>query len=467
MPDTDIKRGATAEMDDIKIELPDDVKNIISQLEDAGYEAYAVGGCIRDSLLSRKPNDWDITTSAVPTEIKKIFRHTVDTGIKHGTVTVLIYHEDRSKPCAYEVTTYRIDGEYEDSRHPVEVTFTSNLGEDLKRRDFTINAMAYNDENGLADPCGGIRDLKDGHIRCVGDPDERFSEDALRILRAVRFSAQLGFDIEEKTGGAAARLSGTLCNISAERIRDELVKLVTSVHPEFLEKAYELGITGVVLPEFDRCMQTPQNNPHHCYNVGEHILHSMMNIEPDAILRLTMLFHDMGKPDTLVIDKEGITHNYGHATVSAELAAKVMKRLKFDNDTISKVTRLTGYHDIRIKQDRNEVRHAVNKIGKDYFPMLLKVKRADIMAKSEYCRIQNLETLSEIEKIYEDIKDCGECVCLKDLDVTGGDLIAAGMKQGPEVGEALNEMLRDVLDHPEHNDRKYLIEAYRKRNENR
>lgn len=457
-------------MDDMKIILPDDVEMIIEQLEKGGYEAYAVGGCIRDSLLMREPNDWDITTSAMPQEIKKTFRHTVDTGIKHGTVTVLIYPDRKGdgkdeRPRSYEVTTYRIDGEYEDSRHPSEVTFTKSLAEDLKRRDFTINAMAYNDRFGLVDPCGGIKDLEKHLIRCVGEPEERFTEDALRILRAVRFSAQLGFDIEERTSAAVSKMCANLKNISAERIREELVKLITSQHPEYLEEAYRLGITGVVLPEFDRCMKTPQHNCHHCYNVGEHTLHSMMNIDPEPVLRLTMLFHDMGKPDTFSVDKDGITHNYGHGAVSRDTAHKIMRRLKFDNDTTDEVTLLVGYHDMKIPANRNDVRHAVNKVGRFSFPLLLKVKRADIMAKSECGRDDALAELSDVGRIFSEIEADGECVCLKDLAVTGGDLIKAGMAQGPGIGVMLGDMLEDVLDDPKHNTKDYLMGFYRRRTE--
>ena len=232
------------------IELPERVKEILDTIMEAGYEAYAVGGCIRDSILGRKPNDWDITTSASPYEIKELFRRTVDTGIQHGTVTVMMDKE------GFEVTTYRIDGDYKDGRHPSEVTFTASLKEDLRRRDFTINAMAYNEQNGLVDIFGGMQDIADGVIRCVGEPRERFSEDALRIMRAVRFSAQLGYQIEEKTKAAIEELAPTLKKISAERIQVELVKLVTSKHPEELLTAYETGITSVILPEFDLCMET-------------------------------------------------------------------------------------------------------------------------------------------------------------------------------------------------------------------
>ena len=239
------------------ISLPEKVENIISTIEANGFEAYAVGGCVRDSILGRIPDDWDITTSASPQQVKALFRHTIDTGIQHGTVTVMLRRE------GFEVTTYRIDGEYEDSRHPKEVTFTSNLREDLKRRDFTINAMAYNNRTGLVDAFGGLEDMERKLIRCVGESQERFEEDALRMMRAVRFSAQLGYAIEEGTEQAIQKMAGNLGHISAERIQTELVKLLVSPHPDYLRICYETGITKVILPEFDRCMETAQNHPHH------------------------------------------------------------------------------------------------------------------------------------------------------------------------------------------------------------
>ena len=309
----------------MKIELPQKVTMIIQNLQLHGYEAYAVGGCVRDSILARRPEDWDITTSARPDEIKKLFNRTVDTGIEHGTVTVLIGKD------GYEVTTYRIDGAYEDSRHPKEVRFTRSLKEDLRRRDFTINAMAYNDEVRLVDIFGGMQDLNHHLIRCVGDPKERFSEDALRILRAVRFSSQLNFPIESKTAEAVKELAPTLKNISAERIQAELVKLLVSPHPERIRDAYELGITKVILPEWDNMEGVEQNTPHHRYDVAEHTIHALKNVKRDKILRLTMLFHDMGKPEMKTTDEKGRDHFKGHALVSEEIARKVMRRLKFDN----------------------------------------------------------------------------------------------------------------------------------------
>ncbi len=288
------------------LSLPEDVNYIINTINRAGYEAFAVGGCIRDMVLNKVPNDYDITTSASPDKIKELFRRTIDTGIEHGTVTVML------KSTGYEVTTYRIDGKYEDGRHPASVNFTTSLEEDLLRRDFTINAMAYNEKDGLKDPFGGMEDIKRKIIRCVGDPKERFSEDALRMLRAVRFSAQLGYEIEEDTLEAIKLLAGNLKLISEERIQAELIKTVTSDNPDRLTVAYKTGLTAVFLPEFDRMMETPQNHPHHMYNVGIHTIRSMENIKNDKVLRLAMLFHDMGKPETRSIDENGIDHFYGH-----------------------------------------------------------------------------------------------------------------------------------------------------------
>lgn len=435
----------------MKIQLPDKVHTIIETLTEAGYEAYAVGGCIRDSVLGRTPNDWDITTSAKPEEMKRLFSRTVDTGIKHGTVTVLMDKE------GFEVTTYRIDGVYEDGRHPKEVTFTANLEEDLKRRDFTINAMAYNEQAGLVDIFGGIQDIERGVIRCVGNAEERFTEDALRMLRAVRFSAQLGYQIEENTKDAIRKLAPNLRLISAERIQVELVKLVVSDHPDYLRTAYEAGITKQVLPEFDLCMETPQSNPHHCYNVGEHILHSMMEVEPDKVLRLGMLFHDIGKPQTLTVDDMGISHNKGHADVGEKMTNQILHRLKFDNDTIYKVTRIVRYHDQAVGDSPAGVRRAVNRVGEEIFRMLFAVKRADILAQSEYQRKEKLEKLAYIKELYDEICRKQECMSLKELAVTGTDLIALGIAPGKEIGVLLNELLEIVLEEPERNTREELL----------
>jgi len=422
------------------IQLPEDVRFIIHTLQDAGHEAYAVGGCVRDSLLSRTPDDWDITTSARPEETKALFRRTIDTGIQHGTVTVML------KKNGYEVTTYRVDGEYEDGRHPKEVIFTANLIEDLKRRDFTINAMAYNEESGLVDAFSGKKDLEEGIIRCVGDADERFTEDALRIMRAVRFSAQLGFFMEEN-----------LRKVSAERIQTELTKLVTSPHPEYLRSAWETGITAVFLPEFDRLMCTPQKNPHHCLNVGEHTLRAMQAVRPDKILRLAMLFHDFGKPDCASADENGTDHFHGHGAVSSKMAEEILKRLRYDNDTIDRVRELVYWHDMEILPEKRAVRRAASKVGKELFPLLLEVKQADLAAQSDYQRPQKEEWLRSLHDIYEQIQEEGDCLSLKDLAVTGRDLIAAGMKPGPQLGQTLQNLLQLVLEDPSRNSKEYLL----------
>ena len=432
-------------------EIPQKVEIIINTLEEAGFEAYAVGGCVRDALLERTPNDWDITTSAKPEQVKVLFHRTVDTGIAHGTVTVLLEKD------GFEVTTYRVDGEYEDGRHPKEVTFTASLEEDLKRRDFTINAMAYNPKKGLVDLFEGQKDLEDKVIRCVGDPLERFTEDALRIMRAVRFSAQLGFSLEENTRKALSVLAPNLKNVSAERIQVELVKLLVSPHPDYLRTAYEAGITKEFLPEFDRCMETPQNTPHHCYSVGEHILHSLLYVKEDKVLRLTMLLHDIGKPVVRTTDKNGRDHFKMHAPEGEKMAKGILRRLKFDNDTIGKVCRLIRWHDLRPTPEMADVRKAMNVIGEDIFPMWMEVQYADNQAKSDYRRLEKEARQAGVRKSWEVITREEQCVSLKKLAVTGSDLIAAGMKPGKEIGNTLNALLELVLENPEKNTKQTLL----------
>ena len=441
----------------MKIELPRKVVLIIKNLQRHGYDAYAVGGCVRDSILNRKPEDWDITTSAKPEQVKRIFRRTVDTGIEHGTVTVLIGKD------GFEVTTYRVDGLYEDGRHPKEVTFTSRLEEDLKRRDFTINAMAYNDDERLVDAFGGMRDLNYHLIRCVGDPKERFSEDALRILRAVRFSAQLAFPIEPETAEAIKSLAPNLEKISAERIQAELVKLLVSDHPERIQDACELGITKVVLPEWDDMVGVKQNTPHHKYDVAAHTVHALQNVKNDKVLRLTMLFHDMGKPVMKTTDENGRDHFKGHAIASEQIAKTVMKRLKFDNDTIRKVTKLVAYHDYRMEPTGANVRRAMHEIGVELFPYYLAVRLADTKAQSSYERRGKLENIIQIRELYRNALRNKECVTLKEVGVTGTDLINLGIAAGKELGTLLNELLDMVIEDPAWNQKGKLCDYVKER----
>ena len=432
----------------MKLRIPAEVKYILDILKGRGFEAYIVGGCVRDAVLARTPNDWDITTSARPEDVKAAFRRTVDTGIAHGTVTVLVHDE------SFEVTTYRIDGAYEDGRHPSSVTFTPNLTDDLMRRDFTVNAMAYNEKDGLVDPYGGMDDLQRKCIRCVGDPDERFSEDALRVLRAVRFSAQLGFSIENETLKALSRHAENLRKISAERIQTELVKLLVSPHPGMIRTLYETGITRVILPEFDAMMETPQNTPYHMYNVGEHTIKTMEAIEPD--LRLTMLLHDIGKPAVRYTDSTGRDHFNGHGKVGAGMAHGIMRRLKFDNDTIAKVDRLILYHDLRPFPKPKEVRRTVFLVGEELFISYLKVQWADTCGKSSFRQEETFERIRAVTEVYEQILADGDCLTLKDLAVNGYDLMEMGI-HGREIGEILNAALKAVIDEPEKNEKDTLL----------
>lgn len=435
----------------MKIHLPEAVRYIIHELNQAGYEAYAVGGCVRDALLGRTPQDWDITTSAKPMQVKAVFARTLDTGIQHGTVTVMVKH------VGYEVTTYRIDGEYEDCRHPKEVSYTSNLLEDLKRRDFTINAMAYNEQSGLVDAFDGAGDLERGIIRCVGNPKERFTEDALRMLRALRFAAQLGFSIEEETVQAVRELAGNLKHVSAERIQTELTKLLVSPHPEKMEMVYTTGISAVFLPEWDVMMKTTQENPHHCYSVGMHTLHVLCEVPSEKILRYAALLHDVAKPECKTQDEEGTDHFYGHPERGAEMARRILRRLKMDNATTDAVCGLVRYHDRNPELTKKSVRRMVAKIGRQYYPQLFVLKRADILAQSDFKRAEKLAALECYQKLYEEIISDGECLSLKELAVTGTDLIEAGMKPGREIGETLQKLLELVIEEPSKNTKEYLI----------
>ena len=441
----------------MRVELPVDVKNIIETLEANGYEAFAVGGCVRDTLLLRVPGDWDITTSAKPEEVKALFIHTIDTGIQHGTVTVMKNH------VGYEVTTYRIDGEYEDARHPKEVIFTANLVEDLKRRDFTINAMAYNDRAGIVDEFDGIKDLEEKVIRCVGNPKERFSEDALRMLRAVRFAAQLGFTIDEDTKAAIKELAPTLSKVSKERIAVELIKILTSDHPEEIRTAYELGLTRVFMPEFDVAMETVQNNQHHKYTVGEHSIVAMQHVSSEKMIRLIMLLHDLAKPVVLTTDDKGVDHFVGHTQAGANMAKGILKRLKFDNATIDFVYRMVKHHDDRPPMDNMAlVRRRISEIGLENMPMMIEIKRADILAQSDYEFASKMGYVDDLERAYKEVIEKNYCVDKKDLSLNGRDLIAMGMKPGEEIGVVLDLLFDIVINDPKLNEREKLLERANK-----
>ena len=438
-------------MKDMLPDIPGNVLKIINLLENAGFEAFIVGGCVRDAVLGRVPNDWDITTNAAPSEVKKIFRRTFDTGIAHGTVTVLMGDEH------YEVTTYRVDGVYADHRHPDSVTFTSSLEEDLKRRDFTINAMAYNPGRGLVDLFGGSDDIACKRICCVGNPRERFDEDALRILRAFRFSAQLDFDIDGETLKATSEKASDLKYVSAERICTELLKLIMSDHPEKLDDAYKAGVTKYFLPEYDAMALTTQVNPHHYDTVAKHTINAMKGTPPDRILRLTMLLHDSGKPAVSKFDESGVQHFRNHGAVSAEIAKNVMHRLRLDNDTIKKVCTLIRYHDWHIQPDEANVRKLISEIGPEMFELFVKVQYADVSSHSGYRKEEKLQRIVDEKNIYDKVMERGDCVSLKDLQLTGEDIKKLGLKPGPRIGAILEAAFDEVLKDPSKNDHEYLV----------
>ena len=434
------------------IQIPHDVEVILQTLMNEGYEAYIVGGCVRDALLNKIPDDWDITTSAKPHEVKQLFPKTFDTGIQHGTVTVRYNHTN------YEITTYRIEDDYLDNRHPSSISFTNKLSEDLKRRDFTINAMAYNPIDGLIDLFNGQSDLRHKTIRCVGNSQERFQEDALRILRALRFSAQLHFQIEENTCNAIKECAPLLTNISMERIQVELTKLLTSNHPEYIELLYETGVSNIIFPEFNKMMETTQCNPHHCYSVGKHTIEALKHIPNDKILRYSILFHDIGKPNKKTTDANGTDHFYGHQSESTKIAHIIMKRLKFDSYSMKMIERYIEYHDYRMESNIRNIRRSISRIGKDLFPNLFLIQKADILAQSDYQRDKKLETLSLIETIYQQIIEEDQCLSIKDLKINGKDLLNLGFPSGPQIGELLHELLNMVLDHPSWNQKELLID---------
>lgn len=436
----------------ISISIPGQVQFILHTLQKNMHQAFVVGGCVRDCILGKLPVDWDIATDAIPEQVKQLFPKTVDTGIKHGTVTVII------DGISYEVTTYRIDGEYLDFRKPASVSFTSSIEEDLSRRDFTVNAIAYNPLEGIIDPFGGISDIKAGIIRSVGDPDKRFREDALRMLRAVRFSAQLGFSIDEATLKSIGINSRLIDNVSDERIRDELTKVLLSDNPFCFSLLMDTKLIRYTLPEFEPCFLTDQNNPYHAYNVAIHTLHSVANIEKSRVLRWTMLFHDMGKPGTKTTDAKGIDHFYNHQQLSVKLSKAAMLRLRFDKKSMDRIFLLVKCHDMHIKAEYKSVRKAMCKVGEDVFEELLKVMEADKKAQNPKLLEERNKKFARLWEIYRDIKAKGQCTSLKTLAVNGDDLISLGIKPGKEIKELLNSLLEKVIEEPELNKKEKLLD---------
>ena len=433
------------------VDIPAPVREILETLETAGHRAWCVGGCVRDALLGRIPEDWDVTTAARPEETMALFGdRAVPTGLRHGTVTV------RTAAGGVEVTTLRRDGAYRDHRRPESVTFTDSLEEDLRRRDFTVNALAVDLRGTLQDPLGGRADLAAGVLRCVGDPDRRFDEDALRILRGARFAAQLGFAIHPDTAAAIHRNRALLGDIAPERIWTELKKLVTGAHAAEVLRAYP-DVIGVFWPEVLPMVGFDQRNRHHCHDVWEHTLHALAAVPPEADLRLTVLLHDIGKPNCFTVDEKGQGHFYGHPAESARLAGEMLRRLRADNATTETVVRLVTWHDKNIPRTRSGVARALGKLGERDLRRLLDVKRADNLAQApEYRSVQG--EIDKAEAILDQLLAESACVSLRQLAVNGRDLLALGLS-GPAVGRILRTLLDAVLDETLPNQRAALLAA--------
>lgn len=434
------------------INIPSKVEFIINTLEKNGYEAYVVGGCVRDSLLGKEPHDFDICTKALPSQTKECFKeyNIIETGMQHGTITVIIDHQP------YEITTFRVDGEYLDNRHPNKVNFVTNLKEDLARRDFTINAMAYNKKTGLVDFFDGQNDLQNKKIKCVGDSAKRFNEDALRIMRALRFASVYGFTIDEDTKKSIHYYKHLLKNIAVERINVELCKLLCGYGVEHILLNYQ-DVLGVFIPEIYPLIGLKQNNPYHIYDVWGHIVKTVVNSPKDITIRLTMLFHDIGKQKCYTEDENGIGHFYGHELYSCEIAIEIMKRLKFDNNTINQVKKLILYHDAEIKPKSKYIKRWLNKIGEERLRQLLLVKRADTLAKSDLYKKECLGNLSEISECIDYVIANGLCFNTKDLAISGRDLIDIGVKQGAIIGDILNNLTKMVIDEEIQNEKTVLL----------
>ncbi len=421
------------------LNLPKEVATILNRIEESGYQAFCVGGAVRDCIMECTPGDWDITTSATPLETKELFSDfkTIDTGLKHGTVTVLI------NKTPFEVTTYRIDGEYDDNRHPLSVEFTANLEDDLARRDFTINAIAYNPATGIKDYFGGTEDIKNKIIKTVGDPEKRFKEDGLRIMRALRFSSVLGFRIEEKTAQAIHQNKDLLKNISAERLQIELTKLVCGKNAFNVLMEYP-DVLSVFIPEIAPAVNHKQYGKKHAYDIWEHICHTVDTIPDDKILRLTMLLHDLGKVPTHKLNEAGDSTFKNHAPIGGEMAKEILKRLRFDKKTITRVSFLVGNHDFEPTETKIQLKHHLKTKTPDDIRTLLVIKKSDRGALSESYRDISEATAQNL-KWLEEIETKNECCTIEQLAITGTDLNAAGIT-GAKTGEALKALLDAVIE---------------------
>lgn len=424
---------------------------VVNKIKAAGYEAYIAGGAVRDVIMGKTPHDYDIATNARPEEVKRIFSRTIDTGLKHGTVTVI-----RNKT-GYEVTTFRREGEYGDSRHPSDVEFIDDVREDCLRRDFTINAMMYSPDSGVLDFFGGTDDIKNKVIRCVGDPEKRFTEDALRMLRAVRFRAVLDFTIEPETERAIRKYAVLIKKVSSERILEELNKILLSEHPDYVRDLHRLGLLKFIIPQLDRCFGEPQRNKYHIYDVGEHIMQTVKNTPTDLTLRWAALLHDTGKPCCPSTDSNGIIHFYGHHRESRRIALDVLHRLHMDSASIRDIALLVENHDYRVEPTYTAVKRMMSKTGAELFEKLLLLQKADNMAKNPEHFPEKLKRINGALSIYRNVIAQNQPYKISDLVVNGTDLMKIGYKQGREIGDALKTLLDEVIINPELNTRSRLI----------
>ena len=436
----------------VKFDIPAGARQVLQTLTAAGHEAYLVGGCVRDLLRGVEPHDWDICTSALPEETERYFagQRIIETGLKHGTVTVLVDGEP------YEITTYRTEGPYSDSRRPDYVRFVPDLTEDLARRDFTMNAIATDLDGNLRDPFGGAMDIKAGLIRCVGEPDQRFQEDGLRVMRALRFAAVFGYEIEAQTARAVHENRAMLDRVAAERINVELRKLLVGESVGDILRQYP-DVFCLFWPQLGPLVTLEQHNPWHCWGGWEHTIHAVEAAPADVTLRLATLLHDIGKPACKSTDENGIDHFYGHPAVSAKLADEMLRALKFDNKTRERVVLLVERHDVQIPPKGQVIRRWLNRLGPEAFSQLLEVKRADNMGQAPEKVRNRLAELDVINSKAEQILAEGQCFTLKDLTVNGRDVIAAGIEPGPKVGQVLSELLEQVLSRNVPNERSALL----------
>lgn len=435
----------------MNLKLPDSVIQIISRLETNGFSAYAAGGAVRDMLMGKLPHDYDIATSATPQEVKKLFARTIDTGLKHGTVTVV------ENKIGYEVTTFRHDGKYTDGRHPETVDFVRSPKEDAARRDFTINAMMYNPKDGLLDFFGGQEDIKNRLIRCVGDPETRFKEDALRMLRAVRFSAALSFKIEDKTWRAIKKCALLIKRVSAERVREEINKILLSDNPDYMRKLHECGLLVYIMPELEKCFGEPQKNKYHIYDVGEHIMQTVKHTQPDLVLRWAALMHDIGKPLCSSTDANGIIHFYGHHRESGTIAVDLMHRLRMDSDTIRDVSVLVENHDVRVEPTLPAVKRMMARTGEALFEKLILLQTADNMAKNQMYFAEKKKRIDDAYTLYKEILAERQPYLVSHLAVNGKDLIKLGYRPGREIGDVLKKLIDAVIIDPKLNNREFLL----------